>query len=298
MKFRFVSWNVNNRTLTVQHVDRLRQVDPDILAMQEVSARFYAAFSAANLFGWSTSSLMLRPPRGGEGRARRLGCAVFGRDPFRLEASALVPGLVFPERTVVAKIRWGSHRVTACSFHTPPGASWGVVKPQTLKAIAGWLAAESRPLVFGIDANAPKTDHPDISRSEWWWDEEPLFLGPALLHGLSDAFRLYLDAHPEVLDRIGLFSLGSPAVLEAALANAGFSNVTVQAVPTRRWYPSRAEALQDRKISCPEVGELMADLSDTEREVAWAEIEQAIGEFEGPNGVEVSGEVLVGAGTK
>jgi hypothetical protein len=82
------------------------------------------------------------------------------------------------------------------------------------------------------------------------------------------------------------------------LTNAGFSNVTVQAVRTRRWYPSRAEALQDRKNSCPEVGELMADLGDTERERAWSEIEQAIGEFQGPNGVEVFGEVLVGAGTK
>jgi ubiquinone/menaquinone biosynthesis C-methylase UbiE len=100
------------------------------------------------------------------------------------------------------------------------------------------------------------------------------------------------------LDRIGLFSLGSPGVLETALTNAGFSNVTVRPVPTRRWYPSRAEALQDRKNSCPEVGELMADLSDTEREAAWSEIEQAIGQFEGPNGVEVSGEVLVCAGTK
>jgi hypothetical protein len=42
----------------------------------------------------------------------------------------------------------------------------------------------------------------------------------------------------------------------------------------------------------------MADLSDAEREIAWSEIEQAIGQFEGPNGVEVFGEVLVGAGTK
>jgi ubiquinone/menaquinone biosynthesis C-methylase UbiE len=100
------------------------------------------------------------------------------------------------------------------------------------------------------------------------------------------------------LDRIGLFSLGSPAVLEAALTKAGFSNVTVQAVPIRRWHPSRAEALQERKNACPELGELMVDLSDAERAIAWSEIEQAIGQFEGPSGVEVSGEVLVGAGTK
>jgi SAM-dependent methyltransferase len=34
------------------------------------------------------------------------------------------------------------------------------------------------------------------------------------------------------LDTIGLFPLGSPSVFEAASTNAGFSNVTVQAVPT------------------------------------------------------------------
>jgi ubiquinone/menaquinone biosynthesis C-methylase UbiE len=100
------------------------------------------------------------------------------------------------------------------------------------------------------------------------------------------------------LDRIGLFSLGRPGAFEAALMKARFSNVTVHVVPTRRWYPSRAEALRDRKNSCPEAGELMAHLSDAERERAWSEIEQALGQFEGPNGVEVSGEVLVGAATK
>jgi ubiquinone/menaquinone biosynthesis C-methylase UbiE len=98
--------------------------------------------------------------------------------------------------------------------------------------------------------------------------------------------------------RTGIFSLGSPGVLEAALTKAGFSNVTVQAVPTRRQYPSRAEALQDRKSSCPEVGVLLADLNDNEREMVWSEIEGTIGQFEGPNGIEVSGELLVGAGTK
>ena len=100
------------------------------------------------------------------------------------------------------------------------------------------------------------------------------------------------------LDRIGMFSLGSPAVLEAALTKAGFSNVTVQVVPTRRRFASLAEALENRKISCPELGELMVDLSDAEREIAWVEIEQAMGEFEGQNGLEAPGEMLIGVGAK
>src|SRR5215510_3673732 len=42
------------------------------------------------------------------------------------------------------------------------------------------------------------------------------------------------------LEKIGMFSLGSPAVLEDVLTKGGFSNVTVQVIPIRRWYPSRA----------------------------------------------------------
>jgi hypothetical protein len=56
--------------------------------------------------------------------------------------------------------------------------------------------------------------------------------------------------------------------------------------------------MENRKISCPEIGELMADLSDAERETAWIEIEQAMSEFEGRNGVEVPGEMLIGAAAK
>lgn len=58
------------------------------------------------------------------------------------------------------------------------------------------------PLVFGIDANTPKTDHPDISRNEWWWEDEPLLLGPKPLHDLQDAYRLFLEANPAELARV------------------------------------------------------------------------------------------------
>jgi hypothetical protein len=69
-------------------------------------------------------------------------------------------------------------------------------------------------------------------------------------------------------------------------------------VSTRRRFASRAEATENRKISCPEIGELMVDLSDAEREIAWVEIEQAMDEFEGRNGLEVPGEMLIGVGAK
>jgi endonuclease/exonuclease/phosphatase family metal-dependent hydrolase len=201
MKFRFASWNVNNRNLTDGHLRILREQQIHAVALQEVSAKFHTALTETDLFEWSAFSLDLRPVEAGEGRARRLGCALYGRRPFRLSKPSLVPGLDFPERALVASLKSEKASLTVCSFHTPPGATWGEVKPRTLKTIAQWLPLQLTPLVFGIDANTPKTDHPDIAQNKWWWEDEPLLLGPSPLHALKDALRLYLEDHPDELAR-------------------------------------------------------------------------------------------------
>src|SRR5438876_3271678 len=102
MTFRFGSWNVNNRRLTGDHADFLRRVDVDVLALQEVSVEFHAKLDALRMFDWSISGLVLRPPAISEGRARRLGCSIFGRSPFRLIASGVFGQLAFPERALIA----------------------------------------------------------------------------------------------------------------------------------------------------------------------------------------------------
>jgi endonuclease/exonuclease/phosphatase family metal-dependent hydrolase len=197
MKLRFACWNVNNRNPTHRHVEILRGVRPDILALQEVCPALHGALAAEDVFAWDAFSLKLRPPRKGEGHSRRLGCSLFGTIRSRLNSCSLVPGLVFPERTLVATVEADGGIVTVCSFHTPPGASWGEVKPRTMKAISEWLQRQPPPLIFGIDANCPKTDHPDIQRNEWWWDDEPLLLGETRLHQLQDVFRVYLTNNPK-----------------------------------------------------------------------------------------------------
>jgi hypothetical protein len=91
MKFRYGSWNVNNRRLKPAHVELLRRAACDVLALQEVSADFHAQLAGLSMFEWATSSLALRPPASDEGRARRLGCSLFGRAPFRIVSSELLP---------------------------------------------------------------------------------------------------------------------------------------------------------------------------------------------------------------
>jgi hypothetical protein len=44
--------------------------------------------------------------------------------------------------------------------------------------------------------------------------------------------------------------------------------------------------------------ELMSRLNEADRERAWAEIAEEFRRYEGPNGFEIPGEVLIGVGTK
>jgi hypothetical protein len=82
-----------------------------------------------------------------------------------------------------------------CSFHIPPGSSWGSkLKGETQEKIAEWLARQSGSLIFGIDANSPKTDHFNHEKNEWWNNKEPLLLGAEPLHKCRDAFRIWLSS--------------------------------------------------------------------------------------------------------
>jgi hypothetical protein len=79
---------------------------------------------------------------------------------------------------------------------------------------------------------------------------------------------------------------------------AGFRDVAVRTFSVQRRFPSTVEAIEALKDSFPRLKVLMDKLSDTDRELAWREIERQISQFEGPNGFEAPGEWLVGVGTK
>ena len=95
-----------------------------------------------------------------------------------------------------------------------------------------------------------------------------------------------------------MYALGDPGALEDVYSRAGFLNVSVHAVPIQRRLPSAADAIRSMRNSASDVSELMSRLNDAERELAWAEIEQQLRQFEGPSGFEAPGEVLIGVGTK
>jgi SAM-dependent methyltransferase len=95
-----------------------------------------------------------------------------------------------------------------------------------------------------------------------------------------------------------MFALGEPGALEEVYRRGDFLNVSVRAVPILRRSPSAAAAVENMRKGTGDIREVMNRLDEADRERAWAEITEQFKRFEGPNGFEIPGEVLVGVGTK
>ena len=110
--------------------------------------------------------------------------------------------------------------------------------------------------------------------------------------------RRHAGLPPLPFEDPGMFALGDPPVLRRAYERAGFREVSVEAVSGARHFASAPEAVQARRDPGLEASELMAGLSDAEREAAWAEVEEAFRRFEGGDGIVLPIEWLIGVGTK
>ncbi len=201
MLLKIGSWNINGwHTITKQQLRLVETAECDFLTLQEVTEESYKALVQSNLYTNSEFSLRLRPPKVSEGKGRRLGCAIFCN--HKIISSQLLEEAPLPERILICSIECENQALTVCSFHAPPGASWEEIKPQTFKHLANWLTQHDQRTWVGMDANAPKTDHPVHGQNEWWWDDEPLLLGVDTVHKLKDVFRTYLTAHSPLAKEI------------------------------------------------------------------------------------------------
>lgn len=93
-----------------------------------------------------------------------------------------------------------------------------------------------------------------------------------------------------------MFALSEPSILEKVFREGGFTDVAVHTVSVPWRIPPGTELIQ--RLKSGQLGEPLAKLPDSEREPAWAEVEHQMRRFEGPNGWEFPGEVLIGVGTK
>lgn len=103
---------------------------------------------------------------------------------------------------------------------------------------------------------------------------------------------------PPLAGQPGPFSLGQPEVLEEALANAGFRDIHIEKVGAPVRVATAAECLQFEQESFGALHQMLGSLSDTEKDEAWTEIEQALQQFETGHQFEGPCEMLIAVGTK
>jgi hypothetical protein len=96
----------------------------------------------------------------------------------------------------------------------------------------------------------------------------------------------------------GPFSLGGPGAAEEALTRAGFRDVTVETVPSPVRMTSAAECVQFERESFGALHQMLSGLPESEREEAWAEIGEALAQFEQSGGFVGPCEMLVVSATR
>jgi SAM-dependent methyltransferase len=96
----------------------------------------------------------------------------------------------------------------------------------------------------------------------------------------------------------GPFSLGAPGVLERTIADAGFRDVSVEAIPAPLRLPSAAECVRFERESFGALHQMLAGVPERDRPDVWQEIEDALRQFETPDGFVGPCELLVAAGTR
>jgi len=96
----------------------------------------------------------------------------------------------------------------------------------------------------------------------------------------------------------GLFRLGQPGQIETVLGEAGFQEVEAHRVMTPLQLTSAAECTEIVRDSAGVIRTLLSPLDEEQQEAVWAEIEQALSQFEGEDGFKAPGEVIVAAGMK
>ncbi|QBZ98324.1 class I SAM-dependent methyltransferase [Flavobacterium sangjuense] len=103
---------------------------------------------------------------------------------------------------------------------------------------------------------------------------------------------------PPLPGQPGPFSLGAEGVLEKAFEQAGFINVKSELVDSPLQLPSASACVQFEKESFGALHQMMSNLTNTEKEAIWEEIERELQTFESETGFTGPCEMIVAVGEK
>lgn len=103
---------------------------------------------------------------------------------------------------------------------------------------------------------------------------------------------------PPLPGQPGPFSLGDVDKLADTLSQAGFRDIDIEVIEAPVCLSSASECLRFEKESFGALHQMLAGLSDEEKEEAWDEVEERLGQFEKNGCFEGPCEMLVAMGRK
>ena len=109
--------------------------------------------------------------------------------------------------------------------------------------------------------------------------------------------RRRAELPPPAAGQPGPFSLGSPGVIEAVYERAGYRDIEVRKIAAPLRMESAAAFVRFARESFGALHQMLAGLSESEREDAWSEIHTELSQFESAGGFEAPCELIVAAGT-
>lgn len=229
MRFTFLTWNINARTMTQKphllhaYIPFLRspfsrRMPPsfvDIIALQEVKPALYNFLKGSSADGkknFAHHYFSLEEA----GVKRDRGVVILVSNKFKVMNHGVLNfpediecGEKFEASTCVLNL-WSKETgdFTVASFHIPNGSQYGKgndrrgrqkgeFKRRFGDRVGMWIAEQKKPVIFGVDANSPRLDHLDPNKVSLFDSDSRRMFGPARLHQARDAYRDYRALHPD-----------------------------------------------------------------------------------------------------
>ena len=193
MRLRIVSWNVRGMVENTAQLALLERLSPDIVLLQDVARSAARTMrdsrpSGTTIDTWSDCD-------GNQKQLHRGGCVISTSPSWQLRRQDQPPDPITDGHVLCGTAVCESSALTLLSCYAPTNTGPHRSDRSAFFTTLGQQVTDvPTPLILGMDANGPRIDHPDPTRSVWWTPEEAAVLGAGA--PTSDALRLWYAEHP------------------------------------------------------------------------------------------------------
>lgn len=189
MKIEIIQWNISYSCKADKISEFLKSqiTSNSVVCLQEVLQSSMKTITENLKPSDYRFSLDSRQPGKFDAKNRKLGVLTmtFGG---KITNSHLIDRSVFPERTLVAEVKFSDLQIKVLNFHSLTGVGYKAGKSSNFATIAEYLN-ENDIDFFCCDANEPRTDSFDIEKLEFW-DNGDKGKYPSLIFGKNKAHNL------------------------------------------------------------------------------------------------------------